>query len=135
MLVFLKTSEEATCVPNDTCAWTYTARIPEVTNITTEWDDRAEKYHVVVTGTGFTGTVDTTSLFSEGKEQRTLSLTSTQATFEVTDMSTALQGMKLYFDVGTPKGHDTVIDGTVLKLVPKLISISETSGSVGGSII
>jgi hypothetical protein len=30
MIVFLKTSEEATCVPNDTCAWTYSSAIPTV---------------------------------------------------------------------------------------------------------
>lgn len=30
MIVFLKTSEEATCVPNDTCGWNYTADIPTV---------------------------------------------------------------------------------------------------------
>ena len=43
--------------------------------------------------------------------------------------------MKLYFDVGTPKGHDTVIDGKVIELVPKLVSLSIQSGSLGGSLI
>ena len=43
--------------------------------------------------------------------------------------------MKLYFDVGTPKGHDTVLDGVVLELVPKLISLSIQKGSPGGSLI
>jgi len=30
MLVFLKVSEEALCVPNDTCHWTYLANVPVV---------------------------------------------------------------------------------------------------------
>jgi UDP-N-acetylenolpyruvoylglucosamine reductase len=30
MVTFLKTSEEATCVPSDACDWTYTSSIPEV---------------------------------------------------------------------------------------------------------
>jgi hypothetical protein len=44
MLVFLKTSEEATCVPNNVCDWSVTANIPEVTNITTFWDNSTNKY-------------------------------------------------------------------------------------------
>ena len=44
MLVFLKTSEEALCVPNNTCDWTYISSIPEVTNITTLWDTASQKY-------------------------------------------------------------------------------------------
>ena len=43
--------------------------------------------------------------------------------------------MRLYFDVGTPKGHDTVIDDKVIELIPKLISLSIQKGSLGGSLI
>lgn len=43
--------------------------------------------------------------------------------------------MKLYFDIGTPKGHDTVIDGKEIELVPKLVSLSIQKGSLGGSLI
>jgi hypothetical protein len=39
-------------------------------------------------------------------------------------VGTKLENMKVYFDVGTPAGHDTVIDGVSLELVPKLISVS-----------
>lgn len=38
MIVFLKTSEEATCDPKETCEWTYTAKVPTVTSINTIWD-------------------------------------------------------------------------------------------------
>jgi hypothetical protein len=43
--------------------------------------------------------------------------------------------MTLYFDVGTPKGHDLVIDPAFFELTPKLISLSAIKGMVGGSII
>jgi hypothetical protein len=125
MIVFLKTSEEALCVPNNTCEWTYTSSIPEVTNIATQWDATSQKYQVVVTGTGFTGTTDTTELFVKGLKQTTVSIDSSQAIFEVSSITGyTLSNMTLYFDVGTPKGHDTVIETATFELVPKLISLS-----------
>lgn len=44
-----------------------------------------------------------------------------------------LASMKLYFDVGVPEGHKKVEDGLVL--TPKLVSISPSSGSVGGTVV
>jgi hypothetical protein len=32
--------------------------------------------------------------------------------------------MKVYFDVGTPADHNTIIDGVSLSLEPKLVSLS-----------
>ena len=66
MVVFLKTSEEATCQPSDTCDWSYTAIVPEVTTINHIWDTTSQKWQLVVQGTGFTGTIDTTE-FSVGR--------------------------------------------------------------------
>lgn len=43
--------------------------------------------------------------------------------------------MKIYFDVGTPIGHDTVVDGKSFVLSPKLVSLSPNVGSVGGSVL
>jgi uncharacterized protein (DUF427 family) len=127
MLVFLKTSEEAACVPNETCAWTYTSTIPTVRNISTHWDETSKKWQVILNGTGWTGSADTTSLFVEGHKQKTVlqdnSLNYT--IFEVTNINTyLLKNMKVYFDVGTPNDHDTVIDGTELMVTPKLMSVS-----------
>lgn len=138
MLVFLKTSEEATCVPNDTCAWTYTSTIPEVKNISAQWDNATQKYHVIVNGTGWTGDASTTVLYSEGMAQKTLlqDNDNNYTIFEVSNITgQTLSNMKLYFDVGTPKGHDTVIDGNYLVLEPKLVSLSISEGSAGGSLI
>lgn len=67
MLVFLKTSEEATCVPSDNCGWTYTSTIPEVTKMEAKWDETNLYWTVVVTGTGMTGTASTTELNVNGR--------------------------------------------------------------------
>jgi hypothetical protein len=70
--VFLKTTEEALCVPNDTCAWTYTNTIPTVRNISKHWDETSQKWWIIVNGTGWTGDITTTVLYSEGMAQKTL---------------------------------------------------------------
>ena len=43
--------------------------------------------------------------------------------------------MNVYFDVGTPAGHDTVVDGKLFALTPKLVSVSPNTGSIGGSLL
>jgi hypothetical protein len=66
-------------------------------------------------------------LLVNGTQQTTVSQdnTSNYTIFEVTDIAgTSLTNMKVYFDVGTPAGHNTVIDGVSLALEPKLISLS-----------
>lgn len=65
-----------------------------------------------------------------------MSVTSTSATFKVTNITGwVLNNMKIYFDVGTPIGHDTVVDGKSFVLSPKLVSLSPNVGSVGGSVL
>jgi len=46
-----------------------------------------------------------------------------------------LSNMKVYFDVGTPKGHDTVIDGASLDLLPRLTDLAIQEGSASGTIL
>jgi len=43
--------------------------------------------------------------------------------------------MKVYFDVGTPKNHNTIVDGATFELEPRLVSLSIQVGSRGGSLI
>jgi hypothetical protein len=57
MVVFLKTSEEATC-DSTTCAWVYTSTLPVIENVTTSFDNSTLAWTVKVTGTGFTGTTN-----------------------------------------------------------------------------
>lgn len=135
MLVFLKVSEEALCVPNATCDWTYIAKVPTVTGISPVWDARNNYWTVEVTGTDFTGTAETTELNVNGRAQTTISLTSTKAIFRVTNITGwVLNNMNVYFDVGYPAGYDLVQNQT-FTLSPKLLSISPNVGSVGGSLL
>ena len=132
MLVFLKTSEEASCVPNDTCAWTYTSAIPTVSNISTHWDNNTRKWQVIVNGSDWTGSAATTMLYVNGHAQKTVSQDNSQnyTIFEVTNIrGKTLSNMKVYFDVGTPKGHDTVIDGVSLDVLPRLTDMAIQEGT------
>jgi hypothetical protein len=138
MLVFLKTSEEASCVPNDTCAWTYTSAIPTVRNISTHWNTTSYKWQVIVNGTDWSGSADTTTLYVNGHAQKTVLQDNSQnyTIFEVTNIrGKTLSNMKVYFDVGTPKGHDTVIDGASLDLLPRLTDLAIQEGSASGTIL
>ena len=90
----------------------------------------------MVTGTGFTGTPETTELNVAGRKQTSVSVNSTHAIFRVSDISGwTLSGINVYFDVGLPRGYDTVIQGKTLTLEPRLISVTPNVGSVGGSVI
>jgi len=110
--------------------------IPEVNNMTTEWDSANSYWTVVVNGTGFTGTTDTTELHVNGRKQTTVSLNGTQAVFRIVDIDGwTLSNINLYFDVGLPQGYDTVIEGKTFTLGPKMTSITSNAGSLGGSII
>lgn len=63
-------------------------------------------------------------------------MSSTKAIFKVSNITGwELTNMKLYFDVGFPAGHDTVIEGKNISLSPKLVSLTPNVGSAGGTII
>jgi hypothetical protein len=61
MVVFLKTSEEATCDPA-VCALYYTGNIPILENVTASFDTTSLEWIVTVTGTDFSGDTSTTEL-------------------------------------------------------------------------
>jgi len=61
MVVFLKTSEEATCDAS-VCAWTYTANIPVLESVVASFDATSLNWIVTATGTDFSGDTTTTDL-------------------------------------------------------------------------
>lgn len=134
VVVFLKTSEESPCVaPN--CAWTYTSSIPTLSTMQSNFDTSTNTYKLMVTGTDFTGDTSSTELYVGGRLQKCDEVTTTSATFTVTDISEeAMSASKLYFDVGVP-ANSAAITAHGLKLEPKLVSLSVNEGSIGGSII
>ena len=119
MITFLKTSEEAVCVPNDTCAWTYSGTIPTVTGIVSEYSTTTNAWTVKVTGTAFTGTTSTVELVANGASQTTTSVSTTEAVFTISNVtSSSLSNMFVYFDVGLPEGHHSIVNNSTLSLTP-----------------
>jgi hypothetical protein len=102
LVVFLKTSEEATC-EDDTCDWYYTADLPVVENVTTEFDTTSLEWTVKVTGTDFTGSTSDLEFYYANTLQTTTSVSSTEAVITLSNVtSQTMTGSNLYFAVGLP---------------------------------
>jgi hypothetical protein len=56
MITFLKTSEEALCVPNETCTWTYKAPSATLLTRSLAFDNSTLQWNLTLTGYGFSGT-------------------------------------------------------------------------------
>lgn len=79
LVVFLKTSEEATCSMADNCKFKYTSAIPQVTSMTPEWDVASNTWSIKLLGTAFTGALDSVELSVLGKVQTPEVVSSTLA--------------------------------------------------------
>lgn len=133
--VFLKTSEEAVCDPKDKCKYTWISEIPVIESAVTNFDESLNEWQIVVTGTDFTGDTDSVELLVNDIKQTTKSVTATEAVFTVVDVSSqSVNSNVLYFDVGIPENH-TIIQQSELTLTPKFVSVSPSTGSVGGTLI
>lgn len=123
-------------MPENACTWTYTNAIPTVTAIAAEYSNSSNVWTVKVTGTGFTGTPNSVELTVNGVAQTTSAVSSTEAIFAISNVtSSTLSGMAVFFDVGLPEGHHSIVADSTLTLTPRLVSISPASGSPGGSVI
>jgi hypothetical protein len=58
MIVFLKTSEEAKCDEVSVCNWKYTSTLPDVKEMTTEYDADTETWQVKVAGVALRDSAD-----------------------------------------------------------------------------
>jgi hypothetical protein len=67
LLVFLKTSEEAKCSMSGNCSYSFTSTVPTVTTLEPEWDAATNTWTIKLSGTGFTGTAETSELTALGK--------------------------------------------------------------------
>lgn len=86
MVVFLKTSEEATC-DSSVCAWTYTSALPVIENVTTSFDNSTLAWTVNVTGTDFTGATSDVEFYYANTLQTTTSVSSTEAIITITNVT------------------------------------------------
>ena len=108
MVVFLKTSEEATC-ESPTCDWYYTAALPVIENVTTSFDNSTMAWTVKVSGTGFTGTTSDLEFYYANTLQTTTSVSSTEALITITNVtSQTMTGSNLYFEVGLAQNYSLV---------------------------
>jgi hypothetical protein len=87
MVVFLKTSEEATCDPSSTCDWYYTASLPVIENVTTSFDNTTMAWSVHVTGTGFTGSAADVEFYYANTLQPTATVSSTEAVITISNVT------------------------------------------------
>jgi hypothetical protein len=120
LITFLKTSEEAPCVPDDACQWHY--REPEaiLEDRWLEFDTAALQWQLTITGYGFSGTPE---LYVGGVQQDLVYLCTTKMVFAITDSpSETLTGMYMYFDDGYPDHHDVITtDSDDLVMTPELV--------------
>jgi hypothetical protein len=86
MVVFLKTSEEATC-DSSVCAWTYSSTLPVIENVTTSFDNSTLAWTVNVTGTDFTGATSDVEFYYANTLQTTTSVSSTEAIITITNVT------------------------------------------------
>ena len=128
-------SEEADCNLDTICNFKWTATLPTVTFVETLFDDTTMTWQYKVTGTDMTGDETNTELFVGGQKQPCLSVTSTEAIFTITNVSTSTFGPdnKLYFELGVPKDAKNSLNEVSVN--PKFVSVSPTSGSPGGSLL
>jgi hypothetical protein len=77
MVVFLKTSEEATCDPTSKCEFTWTSSLPVITSAAVEFDTSSYQWQLKVSGAGFTGDTSSVELLIADVKQTTASVTST----------------------------------------------------------
>jgi len=109
VVVFLKTSEEATCDMAVCKTWTYTGVIPTLTSVVTSFDTTSLQWKVTATGTDITGDASTTELELSNIAQTTTSVSTTEAVFTITNVTTqTLVDSALYFDIGLPENHNLV---------------------------
>jgi hypothetical protein len=137
VVTFLKTSEEAVCNPTSACVWTYSSTVPTITAMTTEFDAATAKWLFKITGVAMRASAssgDTSTLYVGTQLQTMRSHSDTLAVFEVTNVpSLNVTNMYNFYPVGLPANHDKVKNGTNLE--PRLMSISPSVGSVGGTQI
>jgi hypothetical protein len=109
LIVFLKTSEEATCNDADACAVTFTDSLSTVTDLSYSVDE--DGLFITVSGSDFAGDESTTLLYINGLEQSVSSFSTSEVVFEVidvNDLSDFSGSMTLYFDDGVPAGNDII---------------------------
>ena len=135
VVVFLKTSEEASCLDSLECVFSFTNLLPKVTAIAPEWDASLNAWTIKLSGTEFSGNASTSMLSVSGIEQPAVAVLPSTAVFKITNaLNSKLANVRLHLDVGIPDGDRKMLDDGVV-MTPKFVGISSNKGSLGGSTI
>lgn len=134
VIVFLKTSEEAICDTGSDCLFTFETPSEVVTGVSVAYDTVNLRHVATVTGSGFTdGDTANTYLVIDGFTQSTLTVTPTEATFEVTEIySTESDWFHVLFAAGYP-----IVDAgvpTLLTFTPTFVSLHPNNEDVTNGI-
>jgi hypothetical protein len=136
LIVFLRTSEEAATDVART--FNYETPVGSITGMTNVFDEAEQAHVFTVTGTGFsTSDLSATTLYIDDNAQTTLSVTETSgvisAIFKVTSANDRTsKNIRVRMADGLPTGYANYTSAT---MEPKLLSISPSSGSSGGTLI
>lgn len=105
-----------------------------LSTVSSAFDEATNQIVVTATGTNFpNGDTTGTTLYLDGVMQQTLSVSDTEATFAVVDaLDSVTTNARFYFADGLPTNFDTK---SFIEMEPKLVSISPSTGSSGGTLI
>ena len=108
--------------------------LESLTGMSNAFDTATNTQVFTITGTGFTqDDLASVSLFIDGKKQETLTVSTTDATFKVTDaLDSSSKNVRVYFADGLPTGFDAYTSAT---MTPTLVSVSPSTGSSGGTLL
>ena len=133
-IVFAKTSEEMVCRIDivelgDGCVFNYHDPLADVTDISADLNFSEDVINLTITGTGFVpDDLEYTELYIDGEAQQIVSVTETEAVFELTyALDTSSSDIIFYTVDGLPSGDLSSVDFT-----PTITEISLSSGSEGG---
>lgn len=132
VIVFLRTSEEAKV--DTPFMYTYASPVSTVTMLASAFDETSLAEVITLSGTSFpSGNLAGVNLYMDNLLQETLTVTDTSATFKVVNaLNQTSSNIRIYF----ADGLATYWDGrTSLSMLPKLVSISPSTGSSGGELI
>jgi hypothetical protein len=134
LIVFLRTSEEATCQLTDCMITIIDTGLPTVSSMSAYWDDVTQKHLISIQGTDFTADASYTEFKIDGYSQIIQSVSSTEVIVEVNNtLGTSSTDLKFYLMEGIPDSHSIVEAG--ISLDPKILAINPQTGSTGGSVV
>ena len=138
VIVFASTSEEAFCNEGGGCEYTYVdvSTLATLTTASASYDEDAETYSILVSGSGITDTDPSDfQIYIGGKEQLSVQATGTSVKAEIVDidMGASPDTLQVYLKDGIVNGYSGLLGGIAFE--PKLVEVLVHTGSMAGGVI